>query len=146
MYNNAQTFCICWLHLCVSFFKVANEIQTLLYGRLVVLCPLGRHVVNCKQKKPPVTPPHDPCMCGQSCPITKHVKGPTSISFMNFADLALVIYRCSLVYAIYILHTFIRLSFAINVLVSVSDLNLSNANTRHTISFAAIFLFLTIYL
>ena len=28
MYNNAQTFCICWLHLCVTFFKVANEIQT----------------------------------------------------------------------------------------------------------------------
>ena len=37
-------------------------------------------------------------------------------------------------------HTIIRLSFAINVQVSVSDLNLSNTNTGHTTSFAAIFL------
>ena len=53
---------------------------------------------------------------------------------------------CSCLCHLYPFHTFIGLSFAINVSVSVSDLNLSDANTGHTISFAAIFLLPNIHL
>ena len=64
---------------------------------LVVLCPLGRHMVNCKQNKPSVTLPQGPYVWprlpSHKTQITKHIKGHTLVSFMNFADLVLVICR-----------------------------------------------------